>query len=330
MCAVLPLPLLVGWAAFSCASFPPARWDMLVRLASLSLNALLVILAARRATVARAMAAAFVAAMAVVSAVAIVQFVWGRFIWGIGRTSEPDYSYFIELAPGLVRAPGTFQSSNSLGISAAVAFLIVAFALFAHPPAPSSPARGLGRPPAGRHGVQPHPERGGSHGPGPDRPGAAGAGVATARLLLVGVAVAAALVGLLRWRGGQEEETSSQQHRLLYWKAAAQMAIDHPLTGVGLGQFGRRFQASASALPVKIAALPTHEPHNVLLQLAAETGLLGLAVFVAFVGPPPRPAARTARSPARLSAALLLPCSCTPVSTTCCSSISCGSRLPSV
>jgi O-antigen ligase len=80
----------------------------------------------------------------------------------------------------------------------------------------------------------------------------------------------------------------SVEHRLLYWKAALAMARDHPLAGVGLGSFSQRFPAVTAEMPRKVAALPSHRPHSVLLGLAAETGLVGLALFVAFFVRPVR------------------------------------------
>ena len=61
--------------------------------------------------------------------------------------------------------------------------------------------------------------------------------------------------------------------RHVYWKAATQMAADHPLAGVGLGRYPRlaaEFGASDVA---------PENAHNFPLQLIAETGVPGLLAF---------------------------------------------------
>ena len=65
--------------------------------------------------------------------------------------------------------------------------------------------------------------------------------------------------------------------RLTYWKVAYDIAKDYWLTGIGLGNF-------ATAYPVYqyLGAGDVQAAHNDYLQLLCETGIFGLAAFVAF------------------------------------------------
>jgi O-antigen ligase len=306
--ACLPLLLLLVWAAVSGLVWTSSSFGAWGGFARPALTSVVVLLAARRSTVARAMASAFVVTMAALSAVGVVQFFWGRFFWSIGKTLKPDYEYFIELPSGLVRAPGSFQDPNNMGIFAGVAFLLVALALL---------------------------ESGRDHGLRLKLPGlallllagmaasltrsavlATGVGLVLLwprrqplgrrlRLLLVAAACVAAAVMVLRLRGGGLEGMGSVKHRLLYWRAAVELALEQPLTGIGLGNFGRRFTATHTELPLKIGGLTSHRPHNAVLQVAVETGLPGLACLVAYLGLPLLSLVRRPDAASRLGAALL-------------------------
>jgi O-antigen ligase len=65
------------------------------------------------------------------------------------------------------------------------------------------------------------------------------------------------------------------------------MSSEHPLTGVGLGNFEVRaldYVRRPGALPYVGAVIERpHAVHNAYLQALAETGAIGLALLVAFV-----------------------------------------------
>lgn len=71
--------------------------------------------------------------------------------------------------------------------------------------------------------------------------------------------------------------------RFLIWHSACNMFLDHPLTGVGMGEFDRFYQ-SQYILPGVIEPYLVH-PHNSLLNFLSENGLPGgvgfLSLFVA-------------------------------------------------
>lgn len=69
-----------------------------------------------------------------------------------------------------------------------------------------------------------------------------------------------------------EQETSAAE-RLEAWEVAIDMAMTHPLTGVGLGSFTVAFPSFSDSRP-RIA-------HNTPLQIAADSGLVALVVYCA-------------------------------------------------
>lgn len=70
----------------------------------------------------------------------------------------------------------------------------------------------------------------------------------------------------------------SAEGRWSYWRGAAELVEAHPLLGVGPGAFGAAFQQ------VQQDGHYARYAHNLYLQLASETGLAGLAAFLALIG----------------------------------------------
>lgn len=66
--------------------------------------------------------------------------------------------------------------------------------------------------------------------------------------------------------------------RLAHWQAAIGMAQDHPLFGVGLGSYALRY---ADYHLINWEA-PLGHAHNQYLNFLAETGVVGLAAYIAF------------------------------------------------
>jgi O-antigen ligase len=69
-----------------------------------------------------------------------------------------------------------------------------------------------------------------------------------------------------------QDETGSRQARKDLMREGWQTFVDHPFTGVGAGQF-KNYNP-----PGRLE--PWRETHNVILQVAAELGVFGLAVFL--------------------------------------------------
>ena len=78
-------------------------------------------------------------------------------------------------------------------------------------------------------------------------------------------------------QGGQLDE--SNELRLRVWKAGWRMFLDHPVLGVGAGQFSTAYGTVYSGRTVG----PWMQPHNLLIQVGCEFGLVGLVIFGYFV-----------------------------------------------
>jgi hypothetical protein len=65
-------------------------------------------------------------------------------------------------------------------------------------------------------------------------------------------------------------------------RVGLQIAIDHPITGVGKGSYLAAYPLYAQRIDPSLYDAPTG-PHDMLIQIAAETGVLGLAGFIALI-----------------------------------------------
>ena len=81
---------------------------------------------------------------------------------------------------------------------------------------------------------------------------------------------------------------SSFEERKLFTVVAWKMFLDYPLTGVGPGNYTAHYQKYADEVGSAASEYDdpgeSHYPHNLALEVAAETGLLGLAVFSVAIG----------------------------------------------
>ncbi len=129
-------------------------------------------------------------------------------------------------------------------------------------------------------------------------------------LLLVGATICAAvLYGL---RHGRLPGGNSMLVRWQYWTASAQMVADHPLAGVGPGNFSDYYPHYKPAAALESVA----DPHNWPLSLITQYGPLGLLGFLAMLWVPlwrsvmstrlAVPSADTSRRPAYRTSALAM------------------------
>lgn len=99
------------------------------------------------------------------------------------------------------------------------------------------------------------------------------------RKMIIGAGVVIIIVGIL----GFVALTlplgigNSDEGRLDMWQSAVEMTSDHPLTGVGPGLFGRAFREYRDPI---IARDKLASAHNAYLNLASETGIIGIAVGI--------------------------------------------------
>jgi len=68
----------------------------------------------------------------------------------------------------------------------------------------------------------------------------------------------------------------STAERLAHWIAGVNMFMDHPLTGVGIGNYG----ATYAPYHVTIFVNSLDHAHNYYINISAETGIIGLTAFV--------------------------------------------------
>lgn len=112
-------------------------------------------------------------------------------------------------------------------------------------------------------------------------------------LLLLGFALMHFVVQIPWLDGASEKVTSTERMfgevgrgsiRLYLWKESLLIFTQFPLLGAGFGQFAwQHFQLGAELQNISINGL-YNNAHNLLMQLAAETGLAGLAILFATLG----------------------------------------------
>jgi len=71
------------------------------------------------------------------------------------------------------------------------------------------------------------------------------------------------------------------QERLAHWSAALRMWQEHPVFGIGSGNFNERFREFT---PVWRFRIPSGHAHNAYLQAASQAGTLGLICYLAVLG----------------------------------------------
>ena len=74
------------------------------------------------------------------------------------------------------------------------------------------------------------------------------------------------------------DENFSVLERLAHWQAGLKMLEDQPWLGVGIGNYGTAY----SRYPQPHWYEPLGHAHNVFINFAAETGIVGLAAFLVF------------------------------------------------
>lgn len=84
---------------------------------------------------------------------------------------------------------------------------------------------------------------------------------------------------------GREDSSFRDRRRLM--TVAWEMFSDHPVLGVGAGNFSENFDAYADHIGMSVSSFEKfgrqHFPHNLYLQIAAETGIAGLMAFASII-----------------------------------------------
>jgi O-antigen ligase len=107
-------------------------------------------------------------------------------------------------------------------------------------------------------------------------------------LLLIGVVVIGGLmltpfIGAERFQRLLDFEQGTGFLRLQLWRSAWQMALDHPLMGVGPDQFLYHYRSNY-LLPTAWQEPNLNHPHNLLLDWWTRLGLVGLVLGMGWLG----------------------------------------------
>ncbi len=100
--------------------------------------------------------------------------------------------------------------------------------------------------------------------------------------IVAGIAVLVVLVTVVGGLDKQvaSEATKSLGYRIEYWRSTLSMVADHPWVGCGPGQF----QQSYTAYKLPESSEEIADPHNFLLETAAEAGVPALVALIAVLG----------------------------------------------
>lgn len=90
------------------------------------------------------------------------------------------------------------------------------------------------------------------------------------------------LTDVIPGTGGAPTTDVSIRGRLSENTVALRMFADHPLMGVGLGNYPEYYQAYSRQLGID-PRLEVRQPHSLYLEIASEMGALGLAAFVLLI-----------------------------------------------
>jgi len=116
--------------------------------------------------------------------------------------------------------------------------------------------------------------------------------VAVSAMVLSAVSPVSPIARLLSPSASDEQSVEARRET---WSAGLRMVAEHPLTGVGLGNFKTTVPSYGDGSTER-----EHVAHNTYLELAAELGLPGVAAFVALLGCAYRSLERVRRSAAEL------------------------------
>lgn len=92
----------------------------------------------------------------------------------------------------------------------------------------------------------------------------------------------------------RDVSSDSLGYRILFWRAGLEMFKDHPIIGVGIGQFRYEFKNYAN-----VTHLRQPDTHNIFIEQLAETGIIGFSLFMVVLFLAYKNFIRAARSPSR-------------------------------
>lgn len=93
----------------------------------------------------------------------------------------------------------------------------------------------------------------------------------------------------------EKDAQNSAQQRLELWRVARTIAVENPVTGIGLGAYKDAHYVYAQRPSFDPIALGHRDAHSTYLTLLAETGVVGFGLFMLLVATIVRDAERTRR-----------------------------------
>jgi O-antigen ligase len=81
----------------------------------------------------------------------------------------------------------------------------------------------------------------------------------------------------------EADPEGSAEARYTIWGVANTIISDNPITGVGLGAYPTAHARYAERMDITLAAKGPRDTHSTYLNIGAEMGLVGLAIFIAMI-----------------------------------------------
>ena len=101
-------------------------------------------------------------------------------------------------------------------------------------------------------------------------------------LLIIGIGLSQSPSFVNRVASITDTQNQSNAERLLIWDSALHMFEDHPILGVGLGQYKDNYQHKYISPKAKEPHLS--HAHNNFMQMLAESGIVGFVGFLTLIG----------------------------------------------
>ena len=93
----------------------------------------------------------------------------------------------------------------------------------------------------------------------------------------------------------EADPEGSAEARYNIWRVATTIITENPVSGIGLGAYPRAHATYSPRVGVPVSAIGFRDTHSTYLNVAAETGLPGLFLFLAMIGVVVVPAERARR-----------------------------------
>lgn len=101
--------------------------------------------------------------------------------------------------------------------------------------------------------------------------------------VFVPIVVAALCIPQIRIRLSEVGDTSLNESRIKLWKTALLMFKDHPVLGVGNGNYSSNYDNYIKKFPQLYCGFHNYPAHNTYLKILSELGVVGIIVFLSML-----------------------------------------------